>query len=305
MRLTRRLPIFYLFLVIAWTGLSLSGPSEAAGPDTVAVLLSTEAPPFDQVLEGFRDYFEQKNIPVDIDVLHDGLAAEAQNVKLIFALGSEALVQARARNPDLPIVAGMILRREDLTSLPKTTGVYLEFPVDTQLRWMRRILPEARRIGVVYSRAENMERVANAKRVLEQMGFQLVPQEVSDPRELPAALENLANTADVLWGVNDQVVLNPQTARHILLFSFRNRIPFVGLSNAWSRAGALYSLDRDYQDIGRQCGEMAWRILQGEPTRSISPVPPRKLTYSLNLKAAKRMKLDIPPSVRQGAEKVY
>ncbi len=268
------------------------------------MLLSTEAPPFDQVLEGFRDYFEQKNIPVDIDVLHDGLAAEAQNVKLIFALGSEALVQARAHNHDLPIVAGMILRREDLASLPKTTGVYLEFPVDTQLRWMRRILPEARRSewlqsGGKHGTYRKRETCSGAN------GFPTGAPGNFRSRELPAALENLVNTADVLWGVNDQVVLNPQTARHILLFSFRNRIPFVGLSNAWSRAGALYSLDRDYRDIGRQCGEMALRILQGEPVPSISPVPPRKLTYSLNLKAAKRMKLDIPPSVRQGAEQVY
>ena len=100
--MTRKLSIFYLFLVIATTeSLRLNGACRRQPvQDTVAVLLSTEAPAFDQVLEGFRDYFEQKNIPVDIDVLHDGLAAEAQNVKLIFALGSEALVPARvAENP--------------------------------------------------------------------------------------------------------------------------------------------------------------------------------------------------------------
>lgn len=304
--MTRRLPIFYLVLVIAWIGLGWRLPSEAAEPKRVAVLLSTEAPPFDKVLEGFRDSLEQKNIPVNIKIMTNGLSREdTKTVELIFAVGSEALVQARAQNPDIPIVAGMILREEDLVNLPHTTGVYLEHPPETQLGWMRRILPDARRIGVVYNRTENMGRIENAKQILDQMGFQLVAQEVSGPRELPAALENLANTADVLWGVSDHVVLTPQTARHILLFSFRNRIPFVGLSHAWTKAGALYSLDRDYHDIGRQCGELAYRILQGEPAGSIAPVAPRKVTYSLNLKAVNRMKLDISSSVRKDAEQVY
>ena len=304
--MTRKSHIFCLTMIIIWTGFACSVPSEAAGTDTIAVSLSTDAPPFDKVLEGFRDYLQQKNIPVRVEILKEGQTAEEMgNVELIFALGSEALLQARARNPDIPIVAGMILQKEDIENLPHTTGVYLEHPAETQLVWMRRILPNARRVGVVYSRAENPECIASAKGIMAQLGFQLVAQEVSNPRELPGALENLANTADVLWGISDDVVLTQQTARQILLFSFRNRIPFVGLSHAWTKAGALYSLDRDYHDLGRQCGELAYRILRGERAGSIAPVAPRKVTYSVNLKTARRMKLDISPSVIQGAEQVY
>lgn len=304
--MARKIFIFCLILVAACSALFRHVPAEAAGTDTIAVLLSTEAPPFDEVLEGFRDYLRQKNSPVDIVIPNDGQSIEDMgNIELIFALGSEALIQARAQNPDIPIVAGMILKKEDIVNIPHTTGVFLEHPAETQLKWMRHILPGARRIGVVYSRTENLEYIKNAQGILEQMGLQLFAQEVSSPRELPAALENLANTADALWGVSDQIVLTPQTARPILLFSFRNRIPFIGLSHAWTRAGALYSLDRDYHDLGRQCGELAARILQGEQAGKIPPAAPRKLTYSLNLKTAQRMKLEISPSVLQGAEQVY
>ncbi|MFO0732606.1 MAG: ABC transporter substrate binding protein [Nitrospiraceae bacterium] len=63
--------------------------------------------------------------------------------------------------------------------------------------------------------------------------------------------------------------MTPHTAEPILLSTFRNKIPLAGLSTSWVKAGALYALDRDYLDIGSQCGEIAGKIL-GEPTRAAS-----------------------------------
>ena len=109
----------------------------------------------------------------------------------------------------------------------------------------------------------------------------------------------------MLWGLTDQLVLSPQTAQAILLFSFRNRIPFTGLSKSWVKAGALYALDRDYADIGAQCGEMALQILRGASTSSLPPARPRKLKYVVNLRTADRMKLKIPESLVDGADQVF
>jgi putative ABC transport system substrate-binding protein len=130
-------------------------------------------------------------------------------------------------------------------------------------------------------------------------------QEVETPQGLPDALDNLAKDADVLWGVTDQTVLSPETAEPILLFSFRNRIPFAGLSTSWVKAGALYALDRDYTDLGAQCGEIALKILQGARASSLPPVSPRKITYALNLKTAYHMKLDISQALIDGAQEVF
>ena len=51
--------------------------------------------------------------------------------------------------------------------------------------------------------------------------------------------------------------MTPQTAEPILLSTLKNKIPLVGLSSSWVKAGALYALDRDYVDIGLQSGELA------------------------------------------------
>jgi putative ABC transport system substrate-binding protein len=99
-------------------------------------------------------------------------------------------------------------------------------------------------------------------------------------------------------------VFNPQTAQSILLFSLRHRIPFVGLSLSWVSAGALYALDRDYQDIGRQCGELALQVIHGARAGALPPSAPRKVVYSVNLKTARQLKVEIPHSLVEGAQKV-
>jgi putative ABC transport system substrate-binding protein len=122
--------------------------------------------------------------------------------------------------------------------------------------------------------------------------------------DIPDILKSLTNSADVLWGIADTLVLTPETARPILLFSLQNRIPFVGLSGSWAKAGAVYALDRDYTDMGRQCGELAGKVLAGQAPDGLPPVPPRKVIYLINRRIAEPLKLTIPREALQGAEEV-
>ena len=100
-------------------------------------------------------------------------------------------------------------------------------------------------------------------------------------------------------------MLSPQTAEAILLFSFRSGVPFVGLSSSWVKAGALYALDRDYKDLGSQCGELAIKVLQGTKPSMLPIVPPRKTLYSLNQKTADHMKLEFSPLIMKNAQQIF
>jgi putative ABC transport system substrate-binding protein len=199
----------------------------------------------------------------------------------------------------------MILRPDVLKKAANATGVVLEFPTETQLQWIRKVLPKAQSVGVVFNPAENREQVERAGRAAQKLGLKLEVREVPAPKDLPAALDQLANNTDVLWGIADTTALNPQTAKLIFLFSFRNRVPFVGPSSAWVKAGALYSLDWDYADMGAQCGELAQKVLQGAQAGSLPPVPPRKVLYSVNRKTAEDMAVKVPDEILRGAATLY
>ena len=118
-------------------------------------------------------------------------------------------------------------------------------------------------------RKRTRRRSDEAKLWADKFGLSLRAEKVSTPREIPAALKNLSKSIDVLWGIPDKIVFTQQTAKEILLFSLRNRIPLIGLSSSWVKAGALYALDWNYRDVGKTCGESAVAILKGKPSQFI------------------------------------
>lgn len=274
-----------------------------------------DATPLRKSLKGFRDFFREHSLEIDT-ALHP-LKADLSNagdiVKLIrkkrplivLALGSMPLKAVCTQLGSDFIIIAVSLRRNDFECAKGVGGVYLEYPPEVQLRWMGRILPKARNVGVIYSTEQNKKKMADASRLAQNLGITILKREVSAPYQIPAALSDLADRADVLWGISDSIVLTPGTVRKMLLFSFRNKIPFVGLSKAWSKAGALYALDRNYRDIGRQCAEVAHGEIGKEGKVPLFPQPPRLIRYYLNLKTARHLKIDISSSIVQGAEERY
>jgi len=197
------------------------------------------------------------------------------------------------------------LRTDGLKKSPNVTGVGLEFPLEVQFSWLQVLLPNAKTVGVIYSPEENQKRVEAAGRILQNLGLRIAAQEVRSPQDVPGALDNLAKRADVLWGLADSLALSPQIAKNILLFSFRNNIPFVGLSPAWVKAGALYSLEWDYGDMGAQAADMAVKVLKGAPPAIIPVASPRKVYYCLNLKTAQQLKITLSDQLVRGARHTF
>jgi putative ABC transport system substrate-binding protein len=203
------------------------------------------------------------------------------------------------------VVATMVLNDEVIRGAANATGVPIGYSTETELKLLQRFLPNTKRVGVLYNADQNEGKIAEARLQAGKLGLELVAQQVDTAKQLPEALKSLAKKVDVLWGVADRVVLSSKTAKAILLFSFRNRIPFVGLSGAWVKAGALYSLERDYADLGAQSAGMAAKILQGTAVAAVPPESPRRVLYSLNLKTAERVKVHILDQVVRAAKKVY
>lgn len=300
--------------VLAVAGLVTARALPAAEPGRVAlqvpVLISQDGLPHPLVIEGLREQLEAAGfVPVIQEIPLQGDGARAVSIvrnlrghaRLMVTLGTLATQVAAREAPEVPVVSALVLNSDDLRVHPKATGVVLEYSTETELRWLQRVLPDTRRVGVLFNPAQNQPRMTRAVPQARDLGLTLNARPVANPRELPDNLAYLADHADVLWGISDNTVLTPQTAQSLLLFSFRNQIPFVGLSRSWVKAGALYALERDYQDIGRQCGELAAQVLKGAAPSSLPVQSPRKAGVVLNLKTARHLKIEFPAAVRQAA----
>jgi putative ABC transport system substrate-binding protein len=287
-----------------------------AGQDpAILMVTSYDTEPYKLVMTGFQDHLVKHGVSgplVTYSLESQGAearraleTARRRGTAPMLTVGTLATQIALKSQGEGPVIACMIVDDKDLKDAVNATGVSLEFSVETQFEWMKKFVPEGRTVGVLYNPVENQEEVTAATRVARSLGLRLAAREVERPQALPAALASLADEADLLWGVTDEMVLSPQTAEAILLFSFRNRIPFTGLSESWVRAGALYALDRDYEDIGEQCGELALKVMRGVRAGTLPPQRPRKLTYAVNLRTAEYLKLEIPTALIEGAQRVF
>jgi len=306
MRATWSSPLAFALLLGVATPSSHSRDAVPAAP-RVLVVLSSDAQPYQDALTGLRHAapagtaFVVVALHGDSTRIADVLSAVGADPRpaVIVTFGTMATRNVLRHVTDLPVVAGMILNPAELDGAANATAVYLEYPVEVELEWMTRVLPGHHRIGIVYHAAEGGRRVEKARQLASIQAIH-----IDSPAELPDALQQLTNRADVLWSLNDPVVYNSETARSLLLFSLRNRIPMIGQSSAWVRAGALYALDRDYEDVGAQCAQLVIQVLAGALPADLAPVPPRKVRYAVNMRTATDIGLTLSDAVVRGAAEV-
>lgn len=135
--------------------------------------------------------------------------------------------------------------------------------------------------------------------------IKIIAEAVDKAKDIPRALKKIVKRSEVLLGLPDPTIYSHKTAKKILLTTFQNRIPFIGPSRAWVMAGALYALEWDFPDIGRQCAELAHRILKGTPVNQIAFQASKTFDYSINLRTAKHMGLTINPELKNGAAQLF
>lgn len=304
------------WLLMGWPAWFSHMPvSAAAASPKVVIVLSQESSPYADMVEGFRTSLAGAGVQSQIEIHNlKGKGENALNVlrpfkneppTMFVTVGSLATQAVLAEHEEVPVIASLTAHLEKFRKKGNLTGVGLEFSLESQFDVMRRILPELKTVGVLYSPKENQETIDSAMNLAKKIGVKLMPKPVDTPRDIPDALDSLANNIDLLWGITDQVVVSPQTAEPILLFSFRNKIPFAGLSTPWVKAGSLYALERDYGDIGNQCAEIAGKILNKTAPRTIQVVSPRKMLFSINQKTARAMNMELSQQIISGASQVF
>lgn len=227
-----------------------------------------------------------------------------QRPAAVFSLGSRAAEFAQTVMPDYPLVATMIVKDNALQRKTNYTGILLHFPAEIQLHWLGKFLPQAKRVGILYDPALNSDWVEEAENAAQKTGIKIIALEVSTPKQLKSALKHISKNADVLLAIPDKTVYSGKTSKQVLLFTYRNRIPFVGLSAPWVKAGALYALGVDYRDLGRQAAELIKKNLDGVPPKA-SIFHPEKVAYTVNSRIKDYLHLEIDPGLIKGASRVY
>jgi putative ABC transport system substrate-binding protein len=282
-------------------------PAGSRAADRLVVVSSGDAQAYQQALAGIR------KLGHPVEALKAGVDSEAAVVAAIqragrdgaiVALGAKASALVANAAPAIPVVACMVAGN-DARGPAGATVVPLEVPDETSIQWLRRLLPKARNVGILFDPAQNARRAEDGAAALRRAGYVPLIEPVAAPSALPTALARFANAVDVLHAIPDTTVFAPEHSRALLLFSFRNRIPLAGPSEAWVKAGALYAVEWDYADVGRYCGAIALRPLASGRSPS-PPLPaPARTRVTVNLHAAEQMNIKWDPEILRSVDQVY
>jgi len=266
----------------------------------VHVYSDSQSRAYQQVINGFMATMQSNGLSSEVRRVDSPLTAVA-SAKLALVLGDKAASQVLAIHDQTPVVVTMLSKPALLLGQSHITGVRLSFSMQEELTWISKAFPAQTDVGFLYTPAGDDEKIAAIRQFAQGIGIHIHAIALTNLKDLPEALRVLGKRADLIWGMDDSRILNAKTARTILAYTLKHKIPFVGPSAAWVRAGAAFALVRDYEDIGRQCGLLATSILQGAEPDQLAFQSPRKLQYMINTRVTDMMHISFSEEIIRGA----
>ena len=298
-------------LAVLW--LAAIGLPNSAHANEIAILKSADIAPYNQAIDSFKAVLTTGNTFVEHDLQGDvargrKLAPKirASDASLVLAVGVKAALVAKLELPDIPVIFCMVLdpAKHDRVE-QRLRERFSEVPIERQLATMRSVLPGRRKIGLLYDPEKSARLVQEARRQAKELNLELVERQVASERDVPASLRALLPAIEALWLLPDSTVLNEESIKFLLSTALDSNLPVIGFSSDLVRRGALAGLSVRYDDVGRQAGQLARRILSGQPVPFSTVVPPDQVQLSLNLKTARFLRISIPPEVVDRANEVY
>ena len=284
-----------------------------AGAAEVAILKSADLAAYNQAMAGFKAAMPPSTTFLEYDMQGDAKQGQklARKIRdsdatLLLAVGVKAALVAKLEIADIPVIFCMVLdpAKHDLKA-PNMTGIRLEVPIERQFRTMRSVLPSMKRIGVLYDPEKTGHLVEEARLLAKSMGLELVVKQVNTEKEVPPALRALLSQVEALWLVPDSTVLTEDSLKFVLGTALDFNVPVIGFSSELVRSGALLGLSVSYEDMGRQAGLLAKKILSDQTQPFTTAFPPERLRLALNLKTARFLGIVIPPEVVDNADELY
>ncbi|MGY2261853.1 ABC transporter substrate-binding protein [Pseudomonas sp. SDO55104_S430] len=132
------------------------------------------------------------------------------------------------------------------THPPHLSLLWSDPPLERQLHLTRTLLPQARRIGVLYDDHSEFL-LTELRRAAHPLGLEVVTQRWDNTHD-SRPLQALLSRSDVLLGLDDPDLFNPKTAKNLLLSSYSRQLALIGPNAGFVRAGSLASTFSDQSD---------------------------------------------------------
>lgn len=168
-----------------------------------------------------------------------------------------------------PVIAGFV--DENGAAAGEVTGTSDALPVEAQLKTIRAMMPDAAKIGILYTTSEvnSVSTIELYKSLAPDYGFEIVESGIATSADIPLALDALLPQVDCLSNLTDNTVVSALA----LVLDKANAAgkPVFGSEVEQVALGCVAAEGLDYIALGRQTGLMAAKVLKGEAKASELP----------------------------------
>jgi putative ABC transport system substrate-binding protein len=267
-------------------------------------------------------YHNGRNVSIEfhsVNGSYDKLPAIAQQlvsrkVAVIVPMGIDAAQAAKTATSTIPIVFVFgvdPIKFSFVRSLSRPGGnitlmsLYTSELHAKRVEVLHELVPAAAPIGMIINpkMPDTEPQVKDAEAAARELGHPLVVVKASNETELDVAFASMSknHVAGVL-AVSDNFLYSRQN--QIMSLASQYFIPMMYPFRADATAGGLLSHGTNIEDVYRQAGIYVGRILKGEKPGELPIQQPTRFDLVINLKTAKALGLEIPPSLLARADEV-
>ncbi|MGJ8455381.1 ABC transporter substrate-binding protein [Pseudothermotoga sp. U03pept] len=295
------------------------------GAVRVGITQIVDHPALNAVFDGIVKVLEDAGFKVGQDVLIDRQNAQGsmqnavaiakkfatEKVDIVVAIATpsaQACVQAITDRPVIfsavtdPVGAGLIKQLGKNTT--NVVGVSDMVPVATQLRLIKKIFPNAKKVGVIFNPGEANSVTLNniAKSAAPSLEMTIAEIPGTSPSEMITALNSIGPSVDVLYIGTDNTAASSIEA--IGNAALRLKKPIVAADIDIARGGGVVGFGFNYFQVGVETGQLLVELLKGAKPSDLEShvVGPDSLVLYINLDIAKQLGVEIPADLVDRAD---
>lgn len=275
-------------------------------------------------IEGLKEegYIEGENLDIDFQSAQD-VPANASQIAQNFASTGKDLVCGIATpsaqalytacyEKNIPVIFNAVsdpvaakLAVSETEAMDGITGISDALPVEDQLKLIRAVLPEAKKIGILYttSEANSVSTLETYKKLAPQYGFEIVESGVGQKSEIPQAADIILSKVDCVSNMTDNAVVASLSV--LLEKANAAKIPVFGSEEEQVKNGCIASAGLDYFNLGIQAGKMAARVLGGEKVSDIPYETLKESKLTVNSGVAAQLGITLPEEIVSKADDVH
>ncbi|MFA7668150.1 MAG: ABC transporter substrate-binding protein [Burkholderiaceae bacterium] len=296
-----------------------------AWSQSVAVMSIVEHPALDAVRDGVKEaladagYTEEKGLKWQYQTAQGNTAIAAQIARkfigdrpdVIVAIATPTAQAVVSATKDIPVVYSAVtdpVAAQLVTTMEASgtnvTGVSDRLSLERQIELIKKVVPDAKRVGMVYNPGEaNSVVVVKAMReLLPEQGMSLVEATAARTVDVGAAARSLVGKVDVIYTNTDNNVVSAYEA--LVKVGTDAKMPLIASDTDSVVRGAIAAVGINYFDLGKQTGRSVVRILKGEKPGDIASESSDNLELFVNPGAAKKQGVTLADDFIKSATKV-